>query len=145
MPTPFADTSFLISLYGRDANTTRAKGAIRHLSSPIAITSLGRFEFVNAVHFASFRKAISSGDAAIMLNAFASDLNAGRLNLAVCDFSSVLDRALSLAESHTEVGGHRGFDILHVATAVQLKAKPFMSFDENQRRLAKAMRLEVLP
>jgi hypothetical protein len=33
-------------------------------------------------------------------------------------------------------GGHRGFDILHVAGALKLKATHFLTFDGNQRTLA---------
>jgi len=36
-------------------------------------------------------------------------------------------------------------DILHVATALDLGAKQFVSFDERQRELAEAEGLDVLP
>jgi predicted nucleic acid-binding protein len=39
--------------------------------------------------------------------------------------------------------GHRGFDILHVAAALQLQAAEFLTFDANQRRLANAEGLPV--
>jgi predicted nucleic acid-binding protein len=41
--------------------------------------------------------------------------------------------------------GHRFLDILHVATARVLGASEFLSFDENQRRLARAEGLAARP
>ena len=40
-------------------------------------------------------------------------------------------------------GGHRGFDILHVASALTMKATQFLTFDANQRELAEKEGLVV--
>ena len=45
--------------------------------------------------------------------------------------------------THTVTGGHRGFDILHVATARLLRATEFLTFDANQKMLAGAEGLAV--
>ena len=45
----------------------------------------------------------------------------------------------------TVTGGHRAFDILHVAAAVHLGADEFLTFDSNQRRLALATGLKPGP
>jgi hypothetical protein len=42
-------------------------------------------------------------------------------------------------------GGHRSFDVLHVATALHLGARDFLTFDANQRKLAAAEKLKVKP
>ena len=42
-------------------------------------------------------------------------------------------------------GGYRAFDILQVAAAMVMKAKVFLTFDKNQRILAKIAGLEVKP
>jgi predicted nucleic acid-binding protein len=42
-------------------------------------------------------------------------------------------------------GGHRTLDVLHVATALHLKAREFLTFDGNQAELAKAVGLKVRP
>lgn len=54
-------------------------------------------------------------------------------------------RAEQLARRHTSKLGTRSLDILQVATALVLKPDVFLTFDERQRRLAKAERLRVLP
>jgi predicted nucleic acid-binding protein len=55
----------------------------------------------------------------------------------------VIDEAKRLSATHTLTGGHRGFDMLHVAAALQLKARHFLTFDANQKRLAEAEGLIV--
>jgi predicted nucleic acid-binding protein len=42
-------------------------------------------------------------------------------------------------------GGHRAFDVLHVATALHLGVRDFLSFDAGQRRLATNTKLKVKP
>jgi predicted nucleic acid-binding protein len=59
--------------------------------------------------------------------------------------ASVIAEAKRISEIRTLAGGHRSFDILHVATALHLNAEEFLSFDDNQRTLAKAEGLKILP
>lgn len=47
-----------------------------------------------------------------------------------------------LLARHTPEGGHRTMDILHVATALSMGVREFLSFDGNQTRLASAEGLE---
>jgi predicted nucleic acid-binding protein len=60
-----------------------------------------------------------------------------------CNLADVLDEAKRLSAIHTVKGGHRGFDILHVAAALKLGATEFLTFDENQKRLAESEGLRV--
>jgi predicted nucleic acid-binding protein len=57
----------------------------------------------------------------------------------------VFQRAEDLSGRHTLKGGHRSFDVIHVATALTLEATQFLTFDERQRQLAMAEGLEVKP
>lgn len=45
----------------------------------------------------------------------------------------------------TFAGGRRGFDTVHVATAIELDAKDLLSFDANQNDPAVAEGLETPP
>lgn len=139
------DTSFLFSLFGNDGNTAVAQGWTRDARAPIAVTVLGRYEFGNALRFAAFRKAISRADALASLAAFESDLQSGYLQLVPCDLAAIVVEAGRLSELHTMSGGHRSFDVLHVATAKVLKASTLLSFDANQRKLAAAAQIAVAP
>lgn len=140
-----ADTSFLFSLYGGDSHTVEALAWARTAREPIAITPLNRYEFVNAIRFAAFRKLVSPADAQSSLAAFSADLQHGLLRQPPCDLTAVLNEAERLSALYTAVGGHRSFDILHVASARILNATTFLTFDANQRRLAHTVRLTTGP
>ncbi len=139
------DTSFLFSLFGRDAHTAAAQGWAQGTQQPIAVTALNRYELANAIRFANFRKLISHADAQASLAAFEADLKHGLLQFTSCDLSSVVAEADQLSELYTVKGGHRSFEILHVATARVLKATMMLTFDMNQRKLAGALRIAVGP
>jgi predicted nucleic acid-binding protein len=109
------------------------------------VTALTRYEFGNALRFAAFRKVISPRDALNSLAAFEADLKNGMLQAASADLAAIISEAARLSDLHTINGGHRSFDILHVATARVLKATLFLSFDLNQRKLAGAARIPVGP
>jgi predicted nucleic acid-binding protein len=145
MAVSVADTSFLFSLYGNDACTAPAKAWMRKKARPVTITALSRYELGNAMRFAAFRKVISPADALSALAAFEADLQAGYLELMPCDFSVIIEEAHRLSGRYTLVGGHRSFDVLHIATARVVKAAVFLSFDVNQRKLAGAVGIAVAP
>lgn len=137
------DTSFLFSLYGNDVNTPLALAWIKSNRTAITLTSLNEFELGNALRFAEFRGAIAPGEAGTFWAQFNADCAAGRLAITLCNLAEVVDEAKRLSATHTLTGGHRGFDILHVAAAEKLKARRFLTFDANQKRLAEAEGLEV--
>lgn len=133
-----ADTSFLFSLYGNDANTPRAVAWASSQQSALTLTALNEFELGNALRFAEFRKGIAPGEAALFWTQFEADRACGRILVQVCNLADVMDEAKRLSATYTLAGGHRGFDILHVAAALVLKATQFLTFDENQKKLATA-------
>lgn len=139
------DTSFLFALYGHDAHTAAARAWMQQAQVPLTLTPLHRYELGNALRFAVFRKVIAPAEAAASLASIEADLAAGFLQLAPTDLAALVAEAQRLSEAHTITGGHRSFDILHVAAAVSLHATTFLSFDQNQRRLAAAVGLAVGP
>jgi predicted nucleic acid-binding protein len=145
MPTLVTDTGFLFSLYGDDAHTQRARKWLADSSSPISISVFNRYDFQNAVRFAAFRRLITKNEALASIDAFESDIKSGHLQFVVIDLSTVVAEASNISASYTVSGGHRSFDIIHVAFARVLKAATFLSFDENQRGLAKNVRIVVGP
>lgn len=133
-----ADTSFLFSLYGNDEFTPRALRWMKSQRNPLTLTSLNEFELGNALRFAEFRKAIAPGEAGMFWAQFESDRSSGRIQIHICNLAGVVDEAKRISAMCTLSGGHRGFDILHVAAALQIKAQQFLTFDDNQKKLAKA-------
>lgn len=145
MATLCCDTSFLFSLYGNDAHTSKAIALLRSRRKPLTLTVLNAFELGNALRFAEFRRLLPPGKAAGYLADFAADIAAGVLVVPVCNLAAVLTEATRLSERHTTVEGHRSFDILHVAAAVHLRADEFLTFDAHQKRLASAAGLQHTP
>lgn len=133
--------SGVFSLFGRDTNTSSARNRVSEEGLPLAVSVFNRYEFQNGIRFAAFLRAIA--DAA--LNAFESDLNSGHLQLISVDLPAVLEKASNHSARHTMSGGHRSFDILHVAVARILKASTFLTVDKNQSKLPKSVGLTVGP
>jgi predicted nucleic acid-binding protein len=131
-----ADTSFLFSLYGNDFNTAPAIAWSLTVSDPVFISSLNHFELTNALRCAEFRKSIQPGDAARFQSHFGADILGGRLVEKDLKLADILAEASHLSKAHTLTGGHRGFEILHVAAAKIIGATHFLTFDANQKRLA---------
>ncbi len=139
----YADTSFLFSLYANDSHTPRALAWTKTNATPVVLSVLGEYELGNALRFAEFRKVIPRGKAAIFWAQFAADQAQGRVCVPVCNLAEVVGEARRLSATHTLTGGHRAFDILHVAAAMRLDAEKFLTFDANQKKLAAAEGLAV--
>ena len=137
------DTSFLFALYGNDAHTGVARTHVLSKAPVISITTWNRYEFENALRLAEFRKLIPSGGAEDLLEDFEEDLRAGRLTAPSCHLAEMLARARTISVRHTIRGGHRAFDILHLAGALELEAGQFVTFDKNQADLAKALGIKT--
>ena len=73
-----------------------------------------------------------------MLADLKADLVSGDVVTVPAPWPQIHLAAERLSELYTDVRGHRTMDILHVATAVELGAKEFLTFDGNQRKLAEA-------
>ena len=74
-----------------------------------------------------------------------ANMEAGAVVPVSADWPDVHRLAETLSKRHTMTGGHRSLDVLHVATALHLGARDFLTFDTNQRKLAAAEKLKVKP
>lgn len=112
---------------------------------PLVVTSLSRFELRNAIRLLAFRKLLDPRVATEDLTLITRDIASGVLALTPCDWPAVHELAERLSAEHTSRSGHRGMDLLHVASALTLRAGDFLTFDQNQARLAVAAGLAVKP
>ena len=140
----YPDTSFLFNLYVTQAHSGRAAAHFASMAEPLHLTSLNYFELVNALQLALFRKVLRRKVAEFALEKLNLNISSGALVIVPCDWSAVHARALQLATQHTGKGGYRGLDVLHVATALELGAKEFLTFDTRQSALAKAAGLKAI-
>jgi predicted nucleic acid-binding protein len=145
----FPDTSFLCALYRTQEHSARADQFMAGLSGTLGVSSLLVLEFRQSVrlqgclHLHDRTKGYPQAEGRQMLNDFQIDLNSGLLTTLLVDWAAVHHRAEALSSAHTLASGHRLADILHVATALQLGVVEFLTFDRNQRKLAKAEGLVV--
>lgn len=138
----YFDSSFVVSLYTPDANSTPAARAMQASSSIHLISTFGRLEVANALELRVFRKEISAAQASSSLSDFEKDLHQGFFQLIALP-EHVFERAHQLSRRTTARLGTRTADLLHVAAAIELKADCLYSFDRQQRKLAQAVRVKT--
>lgn len=145
----YPDTSFLCSLYRKQVTSPQAIECQGNLLHPLPVSSLLLLEFRQSVrfHIRLFRKDRSKGfpktEGTAMLRAIQSDLANDVFQMVSPDWADVHRIAEELSAKHTESGGHRFADVLHVATALHLGAETFLTFDSNQKLLAEAEGMEI--
>lgn len=117
---------------------------------PIPISSLLLLEFRQSLHLQvrlhenDRTKGFGKSEADAMRADLDEDLRRGIHEVVPVDWPAVHRLAEELSDRHTRRDGHRLADILHVATALHLGSKDFLTFDDRQRMLAEAEGLRVL-
>ena len=138
----YADTSFLFSLYISDENSIAAAALMTRFKAPLLTTDFGEFEFTNAVNWRVFRKQFLIGEQRAVLDAFTRDIKTGVIRITPIPWAAFA-RAKQIAQTQTPALGNRALDVLHVASALVLKAHTFYTFDSKQTTLASAVGLRV--
>jgi predicted nucleic acid-binding protein len=147
----FPDTSFLCAIYRQQDNSPRAAAYFKAMPEALHVSGLLLYEFRQSVRFQVWlhardkTKGHPQADCDRALADLQTDLNTGALVVATADWPDVHRLAETLSKRHTIAGGHRSLDALHVATALHLGAREFLTFDANQRKLAAAEQLKVKP
>ncbi len=145
----YPDTSFLCGLYRKQDNSDRALAYRATMTGPLHVTRLLLWEFRQSVRFQAFRHGKNRlvgyplHEAERMIAKLGEQMEQGLVTLLDCDFVTILVIGERLSKAHTFSGGHRSFDILHIATAIAHDAKVFLSFDANQNQLAAAEGMET--
>lgn len=140
-----ADTSFLLSYYGEDDNSEKARESLAAIPSPLRIHAFNDFELPNALRALRFRGLIFSDEMEDCLADYHADKRSGVLVRININANAALRRANMMSEKWTETSGNRSYDILLVAAAKHLDATHFWSFDKRQRRLAEAEGMKARP
>ncbi len=147
----FPDTSFLCALYVQQDNSPMAAAHFKAMHEVLHVSSLLLYEFRQSVRFQVWlhlqdpRKGYPQTTAEAALARLQANMDAAAIAVAPADWADIHRLAETISERHTTSGGHRAFDVLHVATALHLGAREFLTFDANQRKLAAAQKLKVRP
>jgi predicted nucleic acid-binding protein len=140
----YADPSALLKLYLHERES-RAMGVWRaKAAGALGVTHHGRIEIINGLGLAAQRGHISAAALADSLASMDEDFAEGRYQLADLLWRSALNRAAELSRTHTPILGTRTLDVLHVACALELGLRRFLTFDERQQRLARAVGLRLI-
>lgn len=139
----YVDPSALLKLYLHEPESA-AMSAWRSRKGALPITHHGQLELVNGICLAGFRSLLGSEALEDALGSFAEDLQDGRYVVVDLLWRATLRRAEQLARELTPTLGCRTLDILHVATALELGMRAFVTFDRRQARLATAAGLRVV-
>jgi len=147
----FADTSVICALLHEQSTTAESEALFAELKSPITISTLVAFEFRQSSRLQNFRfsadrtQGWSARETGRMLAQFDANIAAGAFVHGAVNWPEVHALAEQYSHSHTLKRGHRTLDVLHVATAVHLRAKLFCTVDRLQSELARAVGLKVRP
>ncbi len=139
----YVDPSALSRLYlnqpgSRDMHLWRAR-----IKGSLSVTHHGRTELVNAVSLAVFRGERTVAEAIKAWSNVEADFEDGHLVQVDILWRAALNRAAELSRAHTPTLGTRALDVLHVACALELKLRHFLTFDDRQAKLAVAAGLKL--
>lgn len=140
----YIDPSALLALYLHSPRS-RILGIWRaQVRGVLSITRFGHAELINAVALARFRGHISAEEFASALAQVSADFADGDLRFVDLLWRAVLDRAAEISRQYVPDLGARSQDVLHVASALELDTRQFVTYDERQARLAEACGLKII-
>jgi len=149
----YADTSFLVKLLTGEEGTAAAVDHYRSLGRPpVFFLPLHSLEVANAIRQRTFHQRRTTPPSERLDLKRKRDTALALLHKyiarrafieATVDLDTAIGVARSLSEKHTERLGCRGFDLLHVALALELECDTFLTADRVQGALARAEGLDV--
>ena len=141
----YFDSAVIAKLYVQEATSPEAINLVQADDAPYILTHWQELEVRNALRLKVYRGEITIEELRESLGAFAEDIAAGRWQRPDYELANVHDLAEQLSAVHAADLGCRTLDILHVAAAVVVGAKEFVTFDSRQRALAKKAGLKARP
>ena len=140
----YADPSALLTLYVHLGESAAMSAWRTRTRGGLPITPHGRLEIINGICLAAFRGAISAEASSDALASFDEDWTEGRYVQVDVLWRATLRRAVEISRRHTPTLGCRSLDVLHVASALELGLRDFVTFDRRQQRLARATGLKLI-
>lgn len=131
----YLDTSAFLKLYIREGGSEQVHSIVVAQRQPLPVVDFLHAEFLNALRLKVFWGELDSATAEHLIALFDDRVYRGQYVHVPTDRVRLLKDFRSLSV-HTQSLGCRSLDILHVASALQLEARTFVTFDERQRELA---------
>jgi predicted nucleic acid-binding protein len=140
----YVDPSALLKLYLNEPESRAMTAWRARTRGPLSVTHHGRVELVNGIALAAHRRLIDERAFKAALAALDDDFEQGRYTQADLLWRAALQRAADLSRNFSRTLGTRSLDVLHVASALELGFRCFISFDLKQQKLVKAVGLKLL-
>ena len=140
----YAEPSALAQLYLHQSASREMVAWRRRTSGSLPVTHHGRVEIINAINLAAYRGEVTTEKAAAAHTLLGDDFVYGQLAQVDILWRAALNRAAQLSMAHTPKLGTRSLDVLHVACALELNLRLFLTFDERQQKLAAAAGLKLV-
>jgi len=140
----YVDPSAICRLYLHQPGSREMASWRRRIGGSLPVTHHGRTEIVNAISLAVFRQQISADSARELWSLLDTDFAEGRLTQVDILWRATLNKAGKLSRLYSPQIGTRTLDILHVSSALELNLKIFLTFDNRQAELAKAVGLRTV-
>jgi predicted nucleic acid-binding protein len=139
----YPDTSFLVALYVDEDSSEEAREYMQRNSEALTFTPFHRLEIRTALRLRVFRTHSSVSELKTAFQHIDEDLFEGNLQHTPLNWSNTLREAERLGEAHLTELGVRSGNLLHIASAVVLGAREFVTFDQRQTKLARRAGLKV--
>jgi predicted nucleic acid-binding protein len=139
----YPDTSFIISFYTPEWEFAQAREYMAAGAPSLIYTPFHRLEVRTGLRARVFRKSSTVSELQIAFRQMEEDIVEGILHHTPLNWSDALREAERLGEAHLTETGVRSGDLLHVASAVVLGAREFVTFDQRQTKLARRAGLKV--
>ncbi len=140
----YVDTSIIVKLYVKEEHSLNVSNRIIENNEAIPLTGLHDLEFINAINLKLFRKEITEDEAGCIISKFHEHESRGVYYRPQLSWPETFRYAVDLSGSHTGNTGSRSLDILHVASALSIKADRFFTIDTRQSELAHFAGLKIV-
>lgn len=143
----YADASFVVALFVKDDDhwPDAWQWWKKQRGPSLIVSRLTIFEAENTIRGMVVAKELSASDARAAIQGIQRARLEGILIRRNMPEHRLFPHAARLSQHHTTTATYGALDILHVATALDLHADEFLSFDTRQRELAEKEGLAAVP
>jgi len=139
----YVDTSVIVKLYVKEEHSSDSSNWLKKNNEAIPLTVFHELEFNNAMNLKEFRAEITPDETRIIMARFAEHESKGVFYRPPINWVDTLKYAIDLSRRHTKKTGSRSLDILHVASALSIKADRFLTLDKRQSELASLTGIKI--
>lgn len=141
----FTDASFLVSYFAGAEHAADAKAWWRKTNAVLTASRLVLFEAENSIRTLPLSGKINRATARWAIEQMKRFTMEGFIEVRELSNKRVYPAAQRLSVHYCEDRSFGAMDIVHIATAQELAARGFLSFDDRQRELAEAEGMQVMP